>query len=622
MNMKRIYKSIIMVAALLIWTAVLLWLNPCGDIKELTYSSAFAADSTIPIGGESEYSQTFDVTVPFNTIKLYLDNSDLARTDRTVQLRLQYEDESIEEKVIHTGKIASDELEWKLSKACDRLGMYQLTINVLNVDNGESVPVYFKAATDPNTGIQNICMNRYQRYTNYFAMIAIIGTILLIFIWGVLHYAPLKNTAPILILGMGLIMMAIMSPLSGPDERYHYLSAYKLSNLILGQDDIESVDLNYYIDDDLTLHYNNAENFVAVYKKWNDSYQENLGFRNISIEHVNDLKYPIPYVFSACGIALGRLLGVGFYKAYYLGRLFNLLAYVLITAVAIRFTHKFRELFILLALLPINLQQAASYSYDMIIIAVSLLFFAYFLRAMNKENGIDWKDIVSMSLMILIFSGTKLIYFVLVVEMLILFKWKKSTTIDKVALCVTVGIEGIAALYMLVRYAKMMNLHINPLYTFSDAVSNPLYFLKVVCSSYIKNGGKWLEEILGRWLAGMTVVIPQIFIMGFAVIILLAAARNQKDAIMLTKMGRACMIGSLCIGGLLMTLALWTDTAYRSATIDIIQGRYFVPFMIPFLLIINSGLKYTWNGSKRELITVYFALQISVVVSVLNQIAL
>ena len=72
--MKRIYKSIIMVAALLIWTAVLLWLNPCGDIKELTYSSAFAADSTISIGGESEYSQTFDVTVPFNTIKLYLDN--------------------------------------------------------------------------------------------------------------------------------------------------------------------------------------------------------------------------------------------------------------------------------------------------------------------------------------------------------------------------------------------------------------------------------------------------------------------------------------------------------------------------------------------------------------------
>lgn len=620
--MKRIYKSIIMVAALLIWTAVLLWLNPCGDIKELTYSSAFAADSTIPIGGESEYSQTFDVTVPFNTIKLYLDNSDLARIDRTVQLRLQYEDEAIEEKVIHTGKIASDELEWKLSKACDRLGMYQLTINVLNVDNGESVPVYFKAATDPNTGIQNICMNRYQRYTNYFAMIAIIGTILLIFIWGVLHYAPLKNTAPILILGMGLIMMAIMSPLSGPDERYHYLSAYKLSNLILGQDDIESVDLNYYIDDDLTLHYNNAENFVAVYKKWNDSYQENLGFRNISIEHVNDLKYPIPYVFSACGIASGRLLGVGFYKAYYLGRLFNLLAYVLITAVAIRITPKFRELFILLALLPINLQQAASYSYDMIIIAVSLLFFAYFLRAMNKENGIDWKDIVSMSLMILIFSGTKLIYFVLVVEMLILFKWKKSNLADKLVLCTTIGVEGLAAFMMVARYAKMLGYSMNPKYTIGDALRSPVPFLQIMGNSVLSHGGKWLEEISGRWLAGMTVVAPQILSVGFIIIIFLAVARNRIDVINMSKCSRTITLGAVLAGIVLMVLALWTDTIYGSQTIDIIQGRYFMPFVIPFLLVINSKCCFIWKESKRKLITAYFFLQIGVVVSVLNQITL
>ena len=82
------------------------------------------------------------------------------------------------------------------------------------------------------------------------------------------------------------------------------------------------------------------------------------------------------------------------------------------------------------------------------------------------------------------------------------------------------------------------------------------------------------------------------------------------------------LLGAVLAGIVLMVLALWTDTLYGSQTIDIIQGRYFMPFVIPFLLVINSKCCFIWKESKRKLITAYFFLQIGVVVSVLNQIAL
>mgnify|MGYP007101951392 CR=1 FL=1 len=64
---------------------------------------------------------------------------------------------------------------------------------------------------------------------------------------------------------LGLIMLVIFSPGSGPDEDYHYNTSLALSNVLLGRDNISEVEQEYVFDYDRFINANT--NFVKVYSE-------------------------------------------------------------------------------------------------------------------------------------------------------------------------------------------------------------------------------------------------------------------------------------------------------------------------------------------------------------------
>ena len=90
---------------------------------------------------------------------------------------------------------------------------------------------------------------------------------------------------------------------------------------------------------------------------------------------------PIGYLPQAAGIAVGRLAGVSPLDCFYLARLANLLTAIALVFAAIRLAPYGKEVFFLLALLPVTMYEAASVSCDAAAIAGAALFTALVLRA-------------------------------------------------------------------------------------------------------------------------------------------------------------------------------------------------------------------------------------------------
>ena len=94
----------------------------------------------------------------------------------------------------------------------------------------------------------------------------------------------------------------------------------------------------------------------------------------------------IGYIPSAIGLWLGRLFHVPFVLKYALGRVFNLLAYCLVSFFAIRIIPTKKMLISVLALIPTSIYMAANYSYDPWVISFTLLATALFVRGFLSED--------------------------------------------------------------------------------------------------------------------------------------------------------------------------------------------------------------------------------------------
>ena len=61
----------------------------------------------------------------------------------------------------------------------------------------------------------------------------------------------------------------------------------------------------------------------------------------------------------------------------------------------------------------------------------------------------------------------------------------------------------------------------------------------------------------------------------------------------------------------------WTQ--YGEQTIEGVQGRYFIPFMVPFLLSIEPK-NILSNVSNRRIMGCYWIFEIGIIITVLNRI--
>ena len=178
--------------------------------------------------------------------------------------------------------------------------------------------------------------------------------------------------------GFGILYLFVLPPLSAPDEVSHYISAYKLSNQMLGKTATEEHGLVYIREEDQwiediygELSVDGAsvedgsvqpdvlgqtlteETYRLIHEKgWLGGEADGNSNENVISNQWSCCTTPLAYVPQALGMTLVRLFGAGSISLLFMGRLMNLAFYVAVTYLAMKRLPFGKEVLFGVALLP------------------------------------------------------------------------------------------------------------------------------------------------------------------------------------------------------------------------------------------------------------------------------
>ena len=214
-----------------------------------------------------------------------------------------------------------------------------------------------------------------------------------------------------LVLGLtwGMFFVIFFPPNTAPDENAHIATAYSNADRIMGREaedeqgkvSVRASDLNIPVMTDVS-----RKTFNMVYEKW----QEPVNDQAVSYIR-GRLGTPIvAHLPQTIGVVLGWLTGQGAVQTLYLGKFMGLLFYIFCVYWAIRFIPWGKMSLMLIALFPMSLELAGSFSYDCLVNALCFLFIGYTMHLIYKKEIVTWKDILFLAAIAGIMAPCKIAY--------------------------------------------------------------------------------------------------------------------------------------------------------------------------------------------------------------------
>ncbi|HML04175.1 MAG TPA: DUF2142 domain-containing protein, partial [Methanobacterium sp.] len=241
------------------------------------------------------------------------------------------------------------------------------------------------------------------------------------------NFRDIKPETAFLIIGLiyGLCFLIATPALQVPDEYEHFYRALYVSEGHIFPEKVGNMS-GVYVPESVQLtaseiskgwfsFIKDREEKISYAQLLNIPFNsQNRVFEDIS--RIAVITYsPVPYIISAFGITIGKLLNLPPLLLIYLGRLANLLVWLFLTYLAIKITPVQKWVFLMIALIPMTLFEAASLSADSLILGLSFIIIAIFFKFAFDDNKkrINKKDIYILFILLLLLSLSKQIYFVM-----------------------------------------------------------------------------------------------------------------------------------------------------------------------------------------------------------------
>jgi uncharacterized membrane protein len=337
------------------------------------------------------------------------------------------------------------------------------------------------------------------------------------------------------------------------------------------------------------------------------------------------MNYPIAYLPQALGITFARILWINNIWVYYAGAIADLLFYALIVALAIKIIpERFRNALVVLALLPMSLHQAASYSYDTFVNAMSFLFIAYLLKLWKGDRLIKAKQSFLLIVIVTLLAPAKIFYGFLGLCVFILPKSKFEnrlkywlTVLSAVILPLVLTL--IFKLPQAIDIATLSNSRPWETYTISYIFENPLNTIKIFIDTTFKNGEGFITTFVGSSLAGLSFGVPRYWIFAYCFVLLLSIFPFTESKRELSVKERIIFFSvSFAIYGAMLAAEFVGWTRYGSSLVEGIQGRYFIPIALPLLCVCSNKLLRNY---KRDYSNALISCAILLNVVITNYIA-
>lgn len=431
----------------------------------------------------------------------------------------------------------------------------------------------------------------------------------------------------IFVLGLGY--MFVFLPFVVPDEPSHYVSAYRVSNLILGK-------FSQFGDSALIMRYDDYAFFIHRNLMLSDNYMSNIqrgfsfisgnnGYMAVTAPMVTNAV--LCYCFSGLGIAIGRVLHLSSTMTFYLGRFANLAAFLLFMNLCMKKIPERKTALFTIAAMPMMLHSIASYSYDVLTFSFAALYITELMSVAYGKERASRRDFLLMILYACLLGPSKLVYMPLLLLVFLIPSekladtkreaYKKKCTVIICGICAAVLIMGFAMLVN--RYMSASNLPGNsqydnildwikePSYSITWIIRNPIKYILIVVRTIIKLTDSFVYSMVGWRLGWWNIQIPYIF--PFIFLLVYCFAVNLKDEPSEMKplsTAKRVWILILCLASAAAIFVAMT-IAYTPVSYDYIngvQGRYFLPLLVAAIWLLHTDLIKVKGSACRYIILV------------------
>ena len=420
---------------------------------------------------------------------------------------------------------------------------------------------------------------------------------------------------------LGLCYSLMIPVRSAPDESMRMESALNMAGNLMGWTTEEkntmilrTEERDHELAETGIVHDYYASYFPRLTEGERDSSQVEMVFNYT--EEVPQVLYVVP----GLGIALGRALSLGAVPTFLLARLMNLLLFLGAGFYAIRRTPFGKELFFLVALLPMTIQETTTISIDSLPLSMTFVVAAFCLRYAFSEKKLlaEWKEHrikTTIELAVIVFftfllAGCKYGALLPVCLLLLVIVSEKGKR-DRV---LSFGCLGVLAFDIIFSFLPKLIFTFQssvlagagePHYTVGALLSDPVHTFRVLGNTVNRYADHYLYSTIGTSLGWFEINFPV-----FVGLLFLAALvfgtllrtgeerrfkkRTRRLILLFAFLGIAFSVAGMLLG----------NTPASSEVAEGVQGRYFLPFLIPLLLLGKTSELHVSDGKGilREIV--------------------
>lgn len=404
---------------------------------------------------------------------------------------------------------------------------------------------------------------------------------------------------------IGSLYFITIPILRAPDESAHFLRAYEVSNGAIITSTTEEGKVGNNLPSSLEKFLSLADH--SSYRNVLSNFNEPLNpgetkFYNYPTSAVYS---PINYLPQVAGMSVGKVFGFSPAIIAYLGRLANLVFFIVVTFFSIKFIPFFKKTIFLICFLPATVQSAASLSPDAITIASSIALISFVLYSIKNLPVFNKKHYALIAILALIISQAKIVYFPLLALLLLIprkcFGSKKNKIIS---LTIIIAVAAMLLLVWLKTSASFLSdawrKDVDSYSQINFILTHPLNYLQTFAMTILDQSSYYISSGLGQQLEYFSVDVPAFSILLLFVTLVLVV-RNDITGIKnyFTNFQRFILLATpLSIIALISTALYiqWTPTGL--GRIEGIQGRYFLP-ILAFVPLCISSMKTAKNKKEK-----------------------
>lgn len=426
-------------------------------------------------------------------------------------------------------------------------------------------------------------------------LIIFVPTIIMLIGCIILNYKKNKEKIEKIIISflipVGMLYVFFMAPSYVPDEQAHILKSYEISTgeLItpIKEDGSSKTKIPKFFVDNMIPN-------ISKYGQFNLASMENTDYNEIVEEENEAQAYPaILYIFSSIGFLIGRLFEINGIFTIYLARLFNFAVFLIMGYYSMKIIPFGKFIIGTILFLPMSFQQGASVSADCILNAVSIMYIAYTLYLINKNDQIKWFEKVIYIAMSIIIGISKIAYVPMIGLSLLFIGAKNITKKQKIIFIITTIlitiICSIAWFMFMQRYQNTLSHsqylqenNVNMSEQIRTIIENPRNIIEIIKNT-IKDGA-YIVGAIGNQLGWLNIETSNIVIIMFIAILAISSfLTNEKEELRnIEKIWMIFIMFGVYVLVILALYLIWTSVGLDEVLG--VQGRYFIP-ILPLLLL-------------------------------------